>query len=207
MASTKRLPLVLTFFLASIFSLPQPLRADQDHGVLAIGQGPANGVILLIRHAEKPLDGPGLAPAGVERAKAYVRYFEDFRLDGAPTRIQDLAATADSAASSRPRLTLTPLGHALGLPVQQPFTNEEVGKFAIWLASSAKDRTTLVAWHHGKLPKLLADLGADPAAVLPHGSWPDNVYDWVIALRFDAQGHLVTARRIVEPALLPSEHA
>jgi hypothetical protein len=206
MVIPKRLSLVLSCLLAAISSAPAVAGADRPHGDnLEVGtQGPANGVVLLIRHAERPDAGPGLAPAGEQRAEAYVRYFENFRMDGAPTKIQALAATADSIASCRPRLTLVPLGQALGLPVQQPFANEDTGKFAAWLASAPGDRTTLVAWHHGKLPKLLASLGANPAALLPHGSWPDNVYDWVIALRFDARGHLVTARRIVEPALLAS---
>jgi hypothetical protein len=206
MVIPKRLSLVLSCLLLAVSSAPgaaigEPQRGDDRTGS---AQGPANGVVLLIRHAERPVAGPGLGSAGEQRAVAYVRYFGDFRVDGTPARIRSLVATADSVNSSRPRLTLVPLGQALGLPIQQPFANEDTGKVAAWLASAPGDRTILVAWHHGKLPKLLASLGANPGALLPHGSWPDDVYDWVIALRFDARGHLVTARRIVEPALLPS---
>jgi hypothetical protein len=202
MAIPKRLLVVLSCLVVAISSVPGVANGDDRRGgdIAAGARGPADSVVLLIRHAEKPVAGPGLAPAGELRAEAYVRYFGNFRVDGTPTKIQTLVATADSAYSSRPRLTLAPLGQALGLPIQQPFANEDTGKFAAWLASAPRDRTTLVAWHHGKLPKLLASLGADPAALLPHGSWPDDVYDWVIALRFDARGRLVTARRIVEPA-------
>jgi hypothetical protein len=158
MVIPKRLSLVLSCLLLAVSSAPgaaigEPQRGDDRTGS---AQGPANGVVLLIRHAERPVAGPGLGSAGEQRAVAYVRYFGDFRVDGTPARIRSLVATADSVNSSRPRLTLVPLGQALGLPI------------------------------------------------LPHGSWPDDVYDWVIALRFDARGHLVTARRIVEPALLPS---
>lgn len=203
MPNAKRLLLVLAFLPAAILSFPGAVCADPPQSAAAIpaGRGPVDGLVLLIRHAEKPGSGPGLGAAGEKRAQAYVRYFGDFRLDGVPTRIHSLVAAADSDRSNRSRLTLAPLGRALGLPVQQPYTNEDVENFAGWLALAPKDETTLVAWHHGELPRLLACLGADPDALLPHGNWPDDVYDWVIALRFDGQGRLVSAERIVQPAL------
>jgi hypothetical protein len=165
----------------------------------AESQGPAGGTVLLVRHAEKPESGTGLTPAGEARAAAYVSYFEHFRIAGAPARIDTLVATADSANSMRPRLTITPLGKALGLPVQQPFADQDVKDLAAWLAARP-GHVTLVAWHHGKMPKLLAALGADPATLLPGGTWPQDTYDWVIELRYDARGHLASADRIVEPA-------
>ena len=120
-------------------------------------------------------------------------------IGGAPVHIDTLVATADSDDSDRPRLTLTPLSQALGLPIQQPYADKDVKGLAAWL-SSQTDHVVLVAWHHGKLPKLLADLGADPGQLLPNGVWPEDVYNWVIELRYDAQGHLISADRVVEPA-------
>jgi hypothetical protein len=169
-----------------------------DEAVQVAAIGPANATILLVRHAEKPADGAGLTPTGQERAAAYVSYFEHLRIAGEPARIDTLVATADSAKSMRPRLTLTPLGKALGLPVQQPFADDDVKDMAAWL-TARPGHVTLVAWHHGKLPKLLAHLGADPDRLLPGGTWPDDTYDWVIELRYDGQGHLGSAERIVEP--------
>jgi hypothetical protein len=43
-----------------------------------------NSVIVIIRHAEKPADGDGLAPAGEVRANGYVDYFKNFTLDSKP---------------------------------------------------------------------------------------------------------------------------
>jgi len=40
-----------------------------------------SSVIVVIRHAEKPDAGDGLAPAGDARANAYVNYFEHFNVD------------------------------------------------------------------------------------------------------------------------------
>jgi hypothetical protein len=40
------------------------------------------------------------------------------------------------------------------------------------------------------MPALLRALGADPAALLPQGVWPEGVFDWVIELRYDGAGRL-----------------
>jgi hypothetical protein len=34
--------------------------------------------------------------------------------------------------------------------------------------------------------------------LLPDGKWPDNVYDWVIELKYDKNGKLIKADRIQE---------
>ena len=73
---------------------------------------------------------------------------------------------------------------------------------ARWIEQGQTHHAALIAWHHGKLAKLLADLGADTTTLLPDGDWPDNVYDWLIVLRYDADGRLSEAKRIVEPATL-----
>ena len=200
MTKLNRFLLVQTCTLLALCALPNAVYADEMIAkAVADGRGPANGLVLLIRHAEKPADGAGLAPLGLKRAYDYVRYFTKMRVDGSPMRIHALVAAADSPYSSRSRLTLTPLGDALGLPIHQPFANRQVKQVARWLAGAPPARTFVVAWHHGTMPKLLASLGADPEAVLPRGDWPDEVYDWMIAMRFDSQGRLIAARRIVEP--------
>lgn len=162
--------------------------------------GLANATLLIVRHAEKPAEkgDPGLAPAGAARAKAYASYFRHFAVDGAPVHIDTLVASADSDESARPRLTLEPLSAATGLPIQHDFANKEVKDMAHWLEATPHGNV-LIAWHHGKLTKLIEKLGADPAALLPGGEWPDDVYNWVIELRYDADGDLSEAKRIVEP--------
>src|SRR5437870_2950563 len=79
--------------------------------------GLCDATILIIRHAEKPDSGPGLTPAGHERAEAYVQYFKTFTLDSKPLKLDALFAAADSEKSHRPRLTLEPLSKALGLKI------------------------------------------------------------------------------------------
>lgn len=172
---------------------------DED----AADSGLAGDTLLIIRHAEKPAGdngGPGLAPAGVARAKAYADYFQNLRIDGAPVKIDTIIATADSQDSERPRLTVTPFAQASGLKIEQPFPDKEVKALAHWLAAGEPHRTILIAWHHGRMPKLLNQLGANPDELLPDGFWPEDTYDWVVVLKYDDQGQLFESKRIVEPA-------
>jgi len=171
----------------------------------ADGPGYHDTTILIVRHAEKPAtkaEGPGLTPAGEVRTKNYAGYFTHFTLDGTPLHIDTLVATADTHGSMRPRLTVTPFSQTSGLPIQQPFADDDVKPLAEWLGKGAPHRTILIAWHHGRIPALLTALGADAQALIGAEKWPPDTYDWVIALRYDADGKLVSSQRIVEPATL-----
>lgn len=175
---------------------------DYSDGDTDAASGLAGDTLLIVRHAEKP-DGesnPGLAPAGETRAKAYADYFAHFQLDGAPVKIDTIIASADSEDSDRPRLTVTPFSQASGIKIQQPFPDKEVKALAHWLAAGTPNRTILIAWHHGKLPKLLRELGADSEELVPGGVWPEDTYDWLIVLKYDSNGNLSEAKKIVEPA-------
>ena len=80
-----------------VVAVPAAISAKPPHD----GKSDAltNTVILVIRHAEKPADGNGLAPAGKARAKAYVDYFRSFTVDGQPLKLDYLFAAADSKTS------------------------------------------------------------------------------------------------------------
>jgi hypothetical protein len=202
-----KLKILLGLILAALlFAGAEPALARHHHhhhyGDAAVS-GLAGDTILIVRHAEKPEGdngGPGLAPAGEARAKDYADYFQHFQVDGVPVKIDAIIATADSEGSERPRLTVTPFSQVSGLKIEQPFPDKEVKALAHWLAAGEPDRTILVAWHHGRLPKLLRELGADPGELLPDGVWPEDVYNWVIVLRYDNQGQLSEAKKITEPA-------
>ena len=192
---------VMALLLA--FALPANARHHDRDGD---APGLTGTTILIIRHAEKPADeatgGPGLSPAGEARAQGYADYFLHFEVQGLPVKIDTLIASANSSESSRPRLTLEPLSKASGIPIQQPFADKDVKDLVRWLADGQPNRTVLIAWHHGKLPKLLEELGADPDDLLPGGEWPEDTYDWVIVLRYDNDGQLSVSKRVMEPATL-----
>lgn len=157
-----------------------------------------NAVILIIRHAEQPANGNGLSAAGEARAKAYVNYFKNFRVDGEPLKIDQLFAAQDSSSSHRPRLTLEPLAKDLGLKIDSRFKNNQFSQLIDEIQSRPHGTNILICWHHGNIPQLLRALGADPNTLLHKGKWPNDVYDWLIQLRYDENGHLLDSKRINE---------
>jgi hypothetical protein len=165
-----------------------------------------NTVILIIRHAEKPVSGIGLSAAGQARGKAYVNYFKNFTntVDGQPLKFSHVFAAADSKASHRPRLTIEPTSRALGLAVDSRFKDKDFQGLANEIRSRPHGQAILIAWHHGEIPALVRALGADPETVIPKAKWPEDVFGWVIELRYDADGRLVEATRINE-RLMPDD--
>ena len=160
-----------------------------------LAQSPANplqdAVILIIRHAEKPESGDGLAPAGQKRAEAYVNYFKTFTVNSKPLHLDALFATADSKNSRRPRLTVEPLSRALHLPVNNRVKDKDFQQLVDELKSRSHGKEILICWHHGEIPSLIRGLGAEPETLLPEGKWPANIFSWVIELHYDHAGHLV----------------
>ena len=175
-----------------LFTLAALLAAARSHAQAVVKTTPLSGAtIFLIRHAEKPEDGTGLTAAGENRARAYVDYFPGLRVDKHPVKLEHLFAAADSKNSARSRLTIEPLSRALRLPLDQRFAADEFPRLADEIYARDHGRGMLICWHHGTIPGLLAELGVDPARVLPDGEWPKDVFNWVIVLRFDAAGRLM----------------
>jgi hypothetical protein len=165
-----------------------------------------NSVIVIIRHAEKPEGGDGLAPAGEARAQAYVDYFEHFTVHKKVIRFDFLFATKNSRESKRPRLTIKPLSEALGLSINTDFKDDEYANLADELQSGRyNNKNVLICWHHGKIPKLLAALGADPQKLLPDGVWPEEIFWWVVRLEYDQNGNLNA--KVKDENLLPGDAA
>jgi hypothetical protein len=192
--SVRILPGALILAMLCFHPLP---RAQESHSPLA------NATVLIIRHAEKPASGASLTPEGFARAQKYAQYFHPFCVDGTALEINALYAGADSADSVRPRLTLEPLSRAIGVPLNTQFSTSDPEGLAHALITQPHGDHVLIAWRHKKIPALLKALGADPAGLLPGDTWPDSVYDWVVFLHFDANGHLDTQRLIHEPDPLP----
>jgi broad specificity phosphatase PhoE len=146
---------------------------------------------MIIRHAENPADGHGLSPRGEERAQAYKNYFQNFTVGGKRREPEAVVVAADSKHSHRPRLTVEPFAKAAKLSIDNRFANKQPADLAAELRANYQGKVILVCWHHGQIPALLRALGAAPDTLLPNGKWPRDVYDWVILLSYDQDGHLI----------------
>jgi hypothetical protein len=168
--------------------------------------GPKDSVVLIIRHAEDGATGPGLTPSGQERAEAYKNYFLNFNVDSRRLEPAVIFAAKDSKKSHRPRLTMEPFAEAAKLKIDTRFGNNQSAELAAELRANHQGKVILICWRHPYVPALLRALGADPESFLPNGKWPGSVYDWVILLSYDQDGHLIagSSRRINEH-LMPGD--
>ena len=187
------------FFTAVIFVSTLTLAADSENG-------PKDSVVLIIRHAENPASGRGLAPRGQQRAEAYKHYFKKFTVDSKRLRPDAIFAAKDSKQSQRPRLTVEPFAKAAKLQIHTRFSSNQSAELAAVLCATEQGKRILISWRHGNIPDLLRALGANPETLLPHGKWPDPVYDWVILLSYDQDGLLMlTSTRRINEHLMPGD--
>ena len=92
----------------------------------------------------------------------------------------------------------------VGLTIDSQFKDKDFQELANEIQSKPHGQAILISWHHGEIPSLMRSLGANPAAVIPKAKWPEDVFGWLIELRYDADGRLVETRRINEK-LMPDD--
>ena len=130
---------------------------------------------MLMRHGEDAGETSfHLNDRGMKRAAALPRLF------GARLPKPDfIIATRASKGSNRPVETIQPLAHALGLPIDNRFKDDDYKYLARTLLTDPRyeGKVVLVCWHHGKIDNLAKDLGAKDAP-----RWPDAQFDhvWMI---------------------------
>ena len=174
-----------------------------------------SNVVMLIRHAEKPVgDGPpfgvtddgvvdpeSLTPRGWQRAGALVRWFGgQVGPSGAglplPTHLF-ASQIAPLSSSRRPQQTLQPLAQSLQLPIDTSVPKADIGRLA--LAILAVEGVVLVAWEHHLIPSLAAALTGQPS--LAPGMWPDDRFDVVWVLERAAGGDRFQFRQVLQQVL------
>ena len=160
---------------------------------------PANLTIFIVRHAEKPAQGDGLAPEGTARAQAYVKYFQkQDKYDGQPIRWDFLFASTESRKSNRPFLTLQPLAEAINLDINGEFENKHFQDLVDYLRRNKGHKfdnaNVLICWHHGEVLKLASALGADANTLPKSAHWPkkwdQQAYGWLLKIYYAADGSL-----------------
>jgi hypothetical protein len=189
----RRLVVAVVFGFALIFA------ADAQ-------DGPKDAVVLIIRHAEDAGSGDGISPLGQERAEAYKNYFLNFTVDSKRREPTVIFAAKDSKKSHRPRLTMEPFAKAANLKIDTRFGNNQSTDLAADLRANQQGKVILICLRHPYIPALLRALGANPESFLPKGKWPGSVYDWIILLSFDQDGHLIpSSSRRTNEHLLPGD--
>jgi hypothetical protein len=147
----------------------------------------ANSTVLLVRHAEKPDSGSGLAPMGQARAEGYAAYFPRLPLDR--TGYDHLFASSDSSESERPRLTLTPLAERINLRIEMPYADDAYKDLAKTLLGPTDYTSSniVICWHHGEILKLAKHLlKGYPPPDWPAEPWPADVFGWLLWISYDA---------------------
>jgi len=173
-------------FIALLVGFTLKLTACAQNGL-------KNAVVLIIRHAEDADTGDGLSPRGQQRAEAYKDYFLNFTVDSKHLEPDLIFAAKDSKRSRRPSLTVEPFVKAANLPIDMRFGNNDSTELAAALRATGHGKVILICWRHPYVPDLLRALGANPEDLLPRGKWPGAVFDWVILLSYDQDGHLIPA--------------
>ena len=158
--------------------------------------GRTGGLIMLIRHGEKPpgsgspqgIDADGnpdthsLTVRGWTRARALAQLFAP--ADGVtrpglarPTGIY--ASGGTGGEGQRPRQTVSPLAARLGIPVNTRYAKGDETALAHEVAS--RTEPTLICWQHGELPTIPTALAT--VTPTPPTEWPNHRFDlvWVLA--------------------------
>jgi hypothetical protein len=144
--------------------------------------------VVLIRHGEKPDEGPGLSLKGQERAAALVPSFL-----GAPDLLRFKAPVAayaqrpsDKRPSTRPVDTVRGLAKALGLKVNKKFTHSQFGRMVEEINSRPEyeGRMVLICWEHHALPDIARAIGAKGAPE----KWSGAAFDRCWPLTFGEDG-------------------
>lgn len=160
--------------------------------------------VLIIRHAEKPVDDDDvhLTQAGRERAEALFKLFQksDTRLDPFP-KPDFLFASRNSKHTHRSVETVTPLAKKLKLNLDTRFDSEEFTDLAKELLTNPRytNKTVLICWRHGSIPDLARALKANDAP----DKWKDSAFDQVWRITYAPGGKATFAKRHQE--LMPGD--
>jgi hypothetical protein len=143
--------------------------------------------VILIRHAEKPVDPEAvhLSKSGEKRAKELVPFLtSDPRLTryGLPAALY-ATHTTERGRGVRTQETIAPLAKKLHLPIQTPYLSGDYDGLAKSILSNPdyRGKTVLVCWNHEQIPQLTAALGIRPEPP----KWKDDVYDRVFLIAYD----------------------
>jgi hypothetical protein len=140
--------------------------------------------IILLRHAEKPAEGPFLSELGQRRANLLPLLFKQHPLliaFGSPVAI--FAASPKNIGSSiRSIQTMIPLAKDLKITINEDFKKYEITKLidSILRTPNFHGKTIIICWERSRLPLIAKVLGAKNTPLI----WSKESYDrcWILKL-------------------------
>jgi phosphohistidine phosphatase SixA len=143
--------------------------------------------IVIVRHAEKPASRkPHLAVRGEMRAIGLSKLLPKI------VSPDFVIASRSTKNSARPYETIRPTADKLRLDVNTMYADRDIKRIVKDLRKKKfKDKTVLICWHHGMMPKLIHELGHTS----PYDKWPDELFDRIINI--DADGITNLPQRIL----------
>lgn len=146
--------------------------------------------IVVLRHAEKPLDphDQRLAHCGYKRAEHLADYIpKNF---GHPTTI---FATEPTKSSFRPFLTMQPLWNAIKDSVMDVSVDDEAALHLghkLHVGDLSVGENVVVCWHHGQIPALFKGLGLQEGEY--PDPWPEQDFGSIFVVTFDGHTPVVS---------------
>ena len=175
---------------------------------------PGDATIFLVRHGEKPDSGPGLSPAGQQRADAYVKYFQNLKNPDRKIIHWDyFFACADSDNSDRPLLTIRPLAAALKKEVDTTYEDKDYANLVTHFQNNAMHyagSNILICWHHGEILQFTEAMGASSTTLPPASNWPakwpGDVFGWLLKIFYQTDGTIHhSSTQAVNEKLMPDD--
>ncbi len=160
--------------------------------------------IILLRHAEKPSQGPELSQEGFRRAHALTLLFstnETILKFGIPVAIY-AAAPHRPGSSIRSIQTMIPLATSLNLKLNQQFTKAQSREMVKNVLENPMHigATVVICWSHEGLPEIAKFFGVIDAP----SKWNSAVFNRFWVLRSD--GTQVKVFMDLPQLLLPEDH-
>lgn len=141
--------------------------------------------IIIIRHADRPLEDNCLSLQGLERSAALGYYFAGTPLYNTPPIAHIFAEFKGKESSSiRSIQTCTSIANHLKLPLNANYYPKEIDKFSKDILTNPKynDSTVLICWNHSGITPLVRALGGEDP-----GKWKHDVFDLVYMLTYEGE--------------------
>jgi hypothetical protein len=156
--------------------------------------------VILIRHAEKPVDKDDihLSEKGYARAKALPGFFTKFSKGGMIRLFAQGQKRADS--SLRPIETLLPSSKKFGQEINHQFVKDDSPAMVEFLKSSStfNGKTVVISWGHDEIGMISQKLGKD------NGEWSSAQFDRAWVYQFNSVGKLMKFSNLPQK-LLPGD--